>query len=458
MPSAVPYTPRGFVPDRWEPNSGRLVDLARQRGRDQGDAIRRGGDISANLWSGIGQNVAGTLREIAAMPEQARQRQMQEMRLQREEAAFTAQQQQQQQDAAKAERLKALTAEFQGQRVPTDRLVKEFGPQDAADIDKAFDELFPAVKPEPGFELSPGQVRYDATGKQIASLPAPEPKPEKLTYGAPTAAMVGGTRVFVRTGSDGKTYDMRGQVVAGDPTPIPPQPTGGNDNEPLESIIGPDGKPVLVRRRDAIGKTRSSGAERPSSGVQKRVLNFFNRAAQADVDTERMEASVQGMNLGGQTWMKYAPNFAQTQLGQQYTQAQRAFTEARLRKDSGAAIPPHEYEADRATYFAEPGDDADTLAQKRRGRAAVLSSLAFESGQALGEFLGSAEEAAAVLDTYKTRAADPTKLKEGATPGVLAVPDLSGVKSGMGRRFTDGPFKGQTWSIGPDGKPFKVGG
>jgi hypothetical protein len=141
--------------------------------------------------------------------------------------------------------------------------------------------------------------------------------------------------------------------------------------------------------------------------VQKRVLNFFNRAEQADKDLEGLEAEIQQMGLPGQVRMATAPNFAQSQTGQAYSQAQRAFTEARLRKDSGAAIPETEFKNDRQTYFAQPGDSAETLAQKRRARAAVLSSLAFESGQALGEFLGSAEEAARVIQSYKTRAAKP---------------------------------------------------
>lgn len=46
----------------------------------------------------------------------------------------------------------------------------------------------------------------------------------------------------------------------------------------------------------------------------------------------------------------------------------------------------------------------------------------------------------------------------GSDRNLSAVPDLNGVKPGMGRKFTDGPFKGQTWSVGVDGKPFKVGG
>lgn len=183
-----------------------------------------------------------------------------------------------------------------------------------------------------------------------------------------------------------------------------PQGAGTTDPGPLETIIGPDGKPIRVRREDAIGKAPASGTEKASSGVQKRVLNFFNRAEQADKDLEKLEPEIEKLGLGGQAWQAIMPNFAQTQLGQSYTAAQRAFTEARLRKDSGAAIPAEEFDSDRKTYFVQPGDSKKTIQQKNRARAAMLASLAFESGQALGEYIGDADEAKATVDRYKARA------------------------------------------------------
>jgi hypothetical protein len=177
------------------------------------------------------------------------------------------------------------------------------------------------------------------------------------------------------------------------------------DNEPLVPVIGPDGKPMYARRSDAVGKNLPAGAEKPSSGVQKHTLAFFNRAEQADKDLEELEPWISGLSTMGQARLEHAPNIAQSSEGQRYVQAQRAFTEARLRKDSGAAIPDSEFANDRRTYFPVTGDDAKALEQKRRARAAILSSLAFESGQALGEFLGDADEAAAVIQHYKGRAA-----------------------------------------------------
>lgn len=212
--------------------------------------------------------------------------------------------------------------------------------------------------------------------------------------------------------------------------------TTSNDPGPLETIIGPDGKPIRVRREDAIGKTPASGTSRPASGLEKRAFNFFNRARQADIDLEALETDVQAMGLGGQARMALAHNVLQSETGQLYTQAQRAFTEARLRKDSGAAIPEQEFANDRRTYFVQPGDGPEVQAQKRRARAAVLASLSLESGQALAEFEGDTDAAGQIVEAYRQRSQRPTPTPQ---PG-----------SGRGRTSGAGPV-GQPRPIIVDG-------
>lgn len=188
------------------------------------------------------------------------------------------------------------------------------------------------------------------------------------------------------------------------------------DSGPLVAVMGNDGKPTYVTRENAIGKTPASGTAKPASGLEKRALNFFNRAEQADHDLEALESEIQKLGLLAQGRMAIAPNFLQSQQGQLYNQAQRAFTEARLRKDSGAAIPDAEFANDRRTYFAQPGDTVETLEQKRRGRAAVLASLGNESGQALAEFVGGSEDANSIVQSYRVRAARPGNVPAPGAP------------------------------------------
>lgn len=424
----------------------RIADLGRENSRMRSLAELRRGESSARTWRDVGQAVSDGLRGIRQDREQAPIRAAQAERaafeqrqMGRADKAATDAEAARAQEAADAKRLQDLMAANGGQPPSPDVLVREFGLEGGLAFKKLFDEMAPPTPARiPTREIktrrSDGsesiQIVEDKPGGAFTSVP----EPAKLTFSAPTAAMLGGRRVFVRSGSDGKTYDMSGRVVETEPTPIVPPVSGGGDDDPLVQIMGPDGKAVYVRRRDAIGKTPPAGSEKASSGVQKRVLNFFNRAAQADVDIEGMETAIQGQSLAGQAWQQYAPNFVQTELGQKYTQAQRAFTEARLRKDSGAAIPNHEFEIDRKTYFAQPGDSEETLAQKRRGRAAVLASLAFESGQALGEFIGSADEAAAIIENYKARSKDPkAPLKPGTT-----MPVGGGLPAGIAVTTPDG--------------------
>jgi hypothetical protein len=80
--------------------------------------------------------------------------------------------------------------------------------------------------------------------------------------------------------------------------------------------------------------------------------------------------------------MTSAPELVQTELGRRMRQAQRSFTEARLRKDSGAAIPPQEFQNDRRMYFPAAGDSDVVLDQKRRARQTVLDALELEGSYA----------------------------------------------------------------------------
>ncbi len=172
---------------------------------------------------------------------------------------------------------------------------------------------------------------------------------------------------------------------------------------------------LAVPLSDAGFDFKTQGSGKPSTGIQKTALGFFNRAKQATEELEHTEDAIAGAGLLTQGWMNVAPNFAQSAQMQQYRQAQRAFTEARLRKESGAAIPPQEFKNDEQTYFVQPGDTAATVAQKRRARAATLAGFAFQAGPALGEFYG--DDATGLIDTYKAQAKGQSGTARGPKEG-----------------------------------------
>jgi len=242
----------------------------------------------------------------------------------------------------------------------------------------------PPPKPPPsesGFTLGPNQVRYDATGKRIATGP-------------------GGT------GSGGGLSAANARLV---------EAVIANPN--IYNTLTPTAKTAIAADLAQRGFKgfEQAGAGKPPTGAQNKTLGFFNRAKQASEDLEGIEDQIATRSLGKQSWDAVVPNFAQTDIGRQYTQSQRAFTEARLRKDSGAAIPPQEFANDRQTYFVQPGDDQTTIDNKRRARSALLASIAFEAGPALHGFYG--DEADGMIEGYRDAARKKAAVgNQGAPP------------------------------------------
>jgi hypothetical protein len=189
------------------------------------------------------------------------------------------------------------------------------------------------------------------------------------------------------------------------------QPSEGR----LVQIQGPNGAPVWVREGDAVGKPAAQAA-RAVTGAERQTLAYYNRAKDAGDLVGPLEDKIAKMGMAGQAGLQHLPNWMQPSENQSYRQAQRAFTEARLRKESGAAIPTGEYENDSQTYFAQPGDTPATLTQKRKARESVLEGMKFSSGKAFNEFYG--DDAAAASAPAGQRpsggggaAADPLGLR-----------------------------------------------
>lgn len=65
---------------------------------------------------------------------------------------------------------------------------------------------------------------------------------------------------------------------------------------------------------------------------------------------------------------------------QKFEQAERDFINAILRRESGAVISEEEFANARQQYIPQPGDDADTVAQKKSSRERALASMQREGG------------------------------------------------------------------------------
>jgi hypothetical protein len=122
-----------------------------------------------------------------------------------------------------------------------------------------------------------------------------------------------------------------------------------------------------------------------------RGRNALENIMRKDASGKTLEDRIADQNfarqLQGAGW---APNVMQTEDQRQYRQAQLAFSEARLRDDSGAVINSGEYANDQRTYFAVPGDSKETIRRKELARADILKGLALTSGPAYTEYYGEA--------------------------------------------------------------------
>lgn len=79
-------------------------------------------------------------------------------------------------------------------------------------------------------------------------------------------------------------------------------------------------------------------------------------------------------------------NLANSPGWMQFQQAKKEWMAALLRKDTGAAVTPQEFEIYDQTYFPQPGEDATTVENKRKSRAQVAADLAAGSGGASDYF------------------------------------------------------------------------
>lgn len=183
------------------------------------------------------------------------------------------------------------------------------------------------------------------------------------------------------------------------------KPSGNQSPQP-QFMIGPDGKTHAVQfvngkavEIDLPGDF--SKTVRPVTGAERSTLGYFNRMLEAERNARKVEDTIPDSDIAASN---YAPgwleNFLKTPEGQQYSQAQRMFTEARLRKESGAAIPETEVANDRRTNFRMPGDKKETIAQKRASRLLTMRGIGNAAGRALHEYYGEGTNLDALLKEF----------------------------------------------------------
>lgn len=115
--------------------------------------------------------------------------------------------------------------------------------------------------------------------------------------------------------------------------------------------------------------------------AQSAAFGYANRAG-ASNDIINQLGSVGSEYRGVISGSRVFPNILKTSERQQLEQAQRDFVNAVLRRESGAAISPEEFNNAAQQYFPQPGDSEAVMAQKTANRQRTIQNLNRESGPA----------------------------------------------------------------------------
>jgi hypothetical protein len=239
-------------------------------------------------------------------------------------------------------------------------------------------------------DLGPGHSVFDPIQGRILTT-APMPEKPAAAHG-PMNVAPGGT-VFDPAKGVLYTSPFKPEKQAQERPPhrVVQQGIDAQGNPTLLSVDLDSGQATPVQMPNGVQPNRPA---KPVTGAERQTLAFYNRMKDALANIESgdqgqtLEDLIASQGTLGQIQGQFAPNMLQNTNQQKYRQSQRAYTEARLRKESGAAIPESEFQNDARTYFVQPGDAPDVVKQKRLSRKTVLEGLRNASGRAYQEFYG----------------------------------------------------------------------
>jgi hypothetical protein len=154
-------------------------------------------------------------------------------------------------------------------------------------------------------------------------------------------------------------------------------------------------KDLLIKRLGALEnkKTAKGKTEKEPKPTQFQAAAFAKRLEQSEEAFEDIKKSgfdASGVAAAAQRSGAF-PEALRSEESKLQDQAERNFVNALLRRESGAAISPAEFESAEAQYFPRIGDTPKVLQQKRVNRQIVFKALKAEAGGAFDK-IGSLEE------------------------------------------------------------------
>lgn len=129
---------------------------------------------------------------------------------------------------------------------------------------------------------------------------------------------------------------------------------------------------IYSQIEDRKNATTTTLNGKPQTQAQAKAQGYADRLAESDKKIGSIGSNFTGI---GSYLGQVMPNFLKGSERQVYEQAQRNFTNAVLRQESGAVIAASEFESARRQYFPQPGDSAEVISEKAINRATTINNL-----------------------------------------------------------------------------------
>lgn len=184
------------------------------------------------------------------------------------------------------------------------------------------------------------------------------------------------------------------------------EPLGQEDRPPVvQKITQPDGSEVAVQWDRQSGQWVPMQAPTGGAAVrgpaklteqQSKDVGFYTRGKAADEVLAPIEQALTNVPDAMGAQVPFAGNMIVSDEFQRARQAGQEFLASILRKDTGAAVTPSEFEMYGAIYLPRPGDGPDVIAQKRASRQRAMEAVraGLGPGQIIADELAARQQGA----------------------------------------------------------------
>lgn len=243
-----------------------------------------------------------------------------------------------------------------------------------------------------GYTLTPGAARFDASGRQVASVPAAGEKPTAGVAEYQFAKEQGYKGDFTQWLRDKTAATTRIRIDA-------PQADAGPFAGPATQVgIDPrTEQPVFRHTKTGQLFSLGEGGAAPHDGLvgpkpsatteaERSAAGYLGRMQASNAELDRIGKSgyptpfTAGVGalprVGG-----IAQRVASTPEQQRFYQQASDWVRAKLRKESGAVIGEKEMADEIATYFPQVGDSPELIAQKSQSRRQAEEQMKSSAGR-----------------------------------------------------------------------------